>query len=314
MKGLVLKGTNNFFSIECEDGIIRNCAIKGKVLKESKGLYNPLAAGDFVNIEVDTHDENEGMIIDLIERKNKFLRQNQKTNSPQLLATNIDLLLCVSSCANPPFRPRFVDRILVQAEIQKIPVLIILNKQDLKIKDELKQRCKDWQRLGYEVIFVSATEKTGIDQIIQKISGKTIAVVGQSGVGKSSLLNAICPDLNLKTAEISDKYNRGTHTTTQGEFFRVQAKTEDGKLHSINIIDTPGIRSFFISGISADELALYFREMEELIVNCKFGLSCTHTHEKSCAVLEALENGKIIPDRYKSWKSIYDELKKLEEY
>ncbi len=309
MKGRVLKGTNNIFSIDCEDGLVRTCAIKGKILKKSKGLYNPLAAGDFVHIEVDTHDESEGMILDLIERKNKFLRENQKTNTPQLLAANIDLLLCVTSVANPPFRPRFVDRVLVQAEIQQIPVLIVLNKSDLEITDEVKTRCEDWRRLGYTVQFASAKNKTGIDEIIEKISEKTIAAVGQSGVGKSSLLNAISPELDLKTAEISNKHDRGTHTTTQGELFKITAETSDGKKHSINLIDTPGIRSFVVSGIDARDVAAYFPELEELIVQCKFGLSCTHTKEKGCKVNEALANGEILPDRYTSWKSIYDELK-----
>ena len=231
MKGLVLKGSNNIFYVECEDGKFRNCSIKGKVLKDSALYYNPLAAGDFVNLEPDTHSDDEGLITGLIERKNSFLRLNQKLNMPQLLAANIDLLVCVVSAANPPFRPRFVDRVLVQAEIQKIPVLIVINKCDLKISADVKERIEDWKRLGSKNLEVSAKEGRGMDNLIESLSAKTSALVGQSGVGKSTLLNFIAPDLNLKTSAISDKYDRGTHTTTQGEYFKIKALTSEGKEH-----------------------------------------------------------------------------------
>lgn len=308
MKGLVLKGSNNIFFVECEDGKLRNCSIKGKILKDSALYYNPLAAGDLVNIEPDTHSEDEGLVTGLAERKNSFLRLNQKLNMPQLLAANIDLLVCVASAANPPFRPRFVDRVLVQAEIQKIPVLIVLNKCDLKIADDVRDRMEDWKRLGYKTIEVSAKEGRGMDNLIETLSAKTSALVGQSGVGKSTLLNFIAPDLNLKTSAISDKYDRGTHTTTQGEYFKIRALTSKGKEHSINIIDTPGVRNFAIYGIEPEDTGLYFPEMEKLIGSCKFGLSCTHTHEPGCALLEALKKGDIHKDRYTSFELINKEL------
>ncbi|WP_024466311.1 ribosome small subunit-dependent GTPase A [Treponema pedis] len=302
MKGLILKGANNSFSVECEDGNIRACTIKGKILKDCEGYYNPIAAGDFVKIEPDVHSKNEGLILELEKRKNCFLRKNPKSDSPQLLASNIDLIICVSSAANPPFRPRFTDRILVQAGIQSIPVLIVINKCDLQIEADVVERINDWKRLGYEVLCVSAKTKENTDELIKKMSGLTSAVIGQSGVGKSSLLNSISPELNLKTSKVSDKYDRGTHTTTQGEFFKIKAKTLDGGVHMINIIDTPGVRNFFIWGIESEETALYFPEFEPLIGKCKFGLSCSHIKEPGCAVLEALKKGKIHKDRYASWK------------
>lgn len=311
MKGLILKGANNLFAVECEDKKIRSCQIKGKVLKECEGYYNPLAAGDIVNIEADSHDDNEGMIIDLVPRKNYFVRRNQKLNSPQLLAANIDLLLCIISSANPPFRPRFADRILVQAEHQNIPALIIVNKIDLGISENINERIDVWKKLGCNVLCVSVKENIGIDELKKKLSGYTSAVVGQSGVGKSSLLNSISPELNLKTASVSYKYDRGTHTTTQGELFKVNTFTDDGEKHSINIIDTPGIRHFSIWGISHENTILYFPELKDLIVKCKFGLSCSHTHEKDCAVLKALEKNKIHKDRYDSWLLLKQEIKEL---
>lgn len=308
MKGLILKGANNSFLVETEDNIVRTCTIKGKVLKDCKGYYNPLAAGDFVNIEINRHSKNEGVILDVIERKNCFLRKNPKSNSPQLLASNLDLLLCVTSTANPPFRPRFVDRILVQAAIQHINVLVVVNKCDIEINPNVYERVTDWQRLQYEICFVSAKNKTGLDSLIKRLSGLTVAVVGQSGVGKSSLLNSISPDLNLRTSEISVKYDRGTHTTTQGEFFKIKTQTSCGETHSFNIIDTPGIRNFLIWGIRKDETALYFPEMAPLIGKCKFGMSCTHTHENGCKILEKLECGEFFYDRYMTWKTIYEEM------
>lgn len=311
MKGLILKGANNLFAVECEDKKIRSCQIKGKVLKECEGYYNPLAAGDIVNIEADSHDDNEGMIIDLVPRKNYFVRRNQKLNSPQLLAANIDLLLCIISAANPPFRPRFADRILVQAEHQNIPALIIVNKIDLGISENINERIDVWKKLGCNVLCVSVKENIGIDELKKKLSGYTSAVVGQSGVGKSSLLNSISPELNLKTASVSYKYDRGTHTTTQGELFKVNTFTDDGEKHSINIIDTPGIRHFSIWGISHENTILYFPELKDLIVKCKFGLSCSHTHEKDCAVLKALEENEIHKDRYDSWLLLKQEIKEL---
>ena len=308
MRGLVLKGTNNFFSVDCEDGNIRICTIKGKILKGCEGYYNPIAAGDVVAVEPDTHSKNEGLILELRERKNCFLRKNPKSNTPQLLAANIDVLLCISSTANPPFRPRFVDRILIQAAIQKIPVLVVINKCDLNIAAAVSDRINDWKRLGYEIFHISAKTKENIEKLVKRISGLTVAVIGQSGVGKSSLLNSVSPELHLKTSSISDKYDRGTHTTTQGELFKIKTRTYDGKMHSIHIIDTPGVRNFFIWGIEAKDTALYFPELENVIGTCKFGLSCSHTKEPGCAVLEALKRGDIHQDRYTSWRLIREEL------
>lgn len=306
MKGLILNGTNNFFNVEGEDGIVRHCSIKGKILKNAEGYYNPLAPGDFVVIE--PQEGNGGRILGLLDRKNRFVRRNTKLNSPQLLAANIDLLLCITTPKNPPFRPRFVDRVLVQADFEKIPVLIVVNKTDLKAYSGISERIENWRKIGYEAVEVSAKTKDGIDSLIKRIGGLTVVAAGQSGVGKSSLINAIAPELNLKTAEISYKYDRGSHTTTQGNFFKITAKTSAGEEHKIGIIDTPGIRSFCVWGIGAGEVQFYFRELKPLAGKCKFALSCTHKKEKGCKVLEALEKGGIIRDRYESWLSIKEEI------
>lgn len=308
MQGLVLSGANNFFAVRTPEGNVVRCSIKGKKLKESRGYYNPLAPGDTVDIEYDTLHPDQGQITALVPRRNGFIRWNQKTRSPQLLAANIDLLLCVTTPANPPFRPRFTDRTLVQAAAEGIPALIIVNKIDLSIPESVRERIRDWQRIGIQVCEVSAKTGEGLEPLARLLSGKTCAVTGQSGVGKSSLLNSLDPSLALKTADISFKYDRGIHTTTQGIFLPMTFTAHDGTQLSFNIIDTPGIRHFALWGIKPEEIIFYFPEMEKAAIQCAFGLSCSHIHEHGCRILEELSAGHIHPDRYESWRSMHDEL------
>ena len=308
MQGLVLSGANNFFAVRTPEGSIVRCSIKGKKLKESRGYYNPLAPGDTVDIEYDTIHPDQGQITALVPRRNGFIRWNQKTRSPQLLAANIDLLLCVTTPANPPFRPRFTDRTLVQASAEGIPALIIVNKIDLGIPESVRERIRDWQRIGVQVCEVSAKTGEGLEALARLLSGKTCAVTGQSGVGKSSLLNSLDPSLTLKTADISFKYDRGIHTTTQGVFLPMTFTAQDGTRLPFNIIDTPGIRHFALWGIKPEEVIFYFPEMETAAIQCAFGLSCSHIHERGCRILEELDTGNIHPDRYESWRSMHDEL------
>ncbi len=308
MQGLVLSGANNFFAVRTPKGNVVRCSIKGKKLKEIRGYYNPLAPGDTVDIEYDTLHPDQGQITALIPRRNGFIRWNQKTRSPQLLAANIDLLLCVTTPANPPFRPRFTDRTLVQAAAESIPALIIVNKIDLGISEPVRERIGDWQRIGIQVCEVSAKTGEGLESLARLLSGKTCAVTGQSGVGKSSLLNSLDPSLALKTADISFKYDRGIHTTTQGIFLPMTFTAHDGTQLSFNIIDTPGIRHFALWGIKPEEIIFYFPEMEKAAIQCAFGLSCSHIHERGCRILEELSAGHIHPDRYESWRSMHDEL------
>lgn len=307
MQGLVVSGTNNFFAVRTPSGSIVRCSIKGKKLKESRGYYNPLAPGDAVAIEYDTAHPEQGQITALIPRRNSFIRWNQKARSPQLLAANIDLLVCVTTPANPPFRPRFIDRTLVQAAAQGISVLIVLNKADLGIPEAVHDRLHDWQRIGVPLCTVSAKTGEGLETLAQLLVGKTCALTGQSGVGKSSLLNSLDPRLVLKTAPISCKYDRGIHTTTQGVFLPMTFTGKNGIPILFNCIDTPGIRHFTLWNIKPEEIIFYFPEMADLISQCAFGLSCSHLHEKGCRVLEALHAGRIHPDRYESWRTMREE-------
>ena len=308
MKGLVLHGTNNFFTVQTEQGTTLRCSIKGKKLKEAAGAYNPLAPGDLVAIEQDPIQSGQGQILSLLERKNRFVRWNQKNASIQLLAANIDLVMCITSPANPPFRPRFIDRVLLQAHIEHIPAVIVVNKCDLKLSDSVRNRIEDWRRIGYTVYEVSSYTGQGIRELLSAVAGNVCMLTGQSGVGKSSMLNAFYPPLALKTARISYKYNRGTHTTTQGVFLSIPHTDTKGEKHTVHMIDTPGIRHFAVCGVRPDEVLYYFPEMEDAASQCRFGLSCSHEHEQGCKILEKVAAGLIHPDRYASWQLIKEEL------
>lgn len=317
MQGTVLAGTNNYFEVECDDGITRTCSIKGKVLKQDKEYYNPLAPGDVVLIDADEIDEKKGQIVSLVPRKNEFVRWNVKGRCPQLLASNVDYMILVTTPDEPPFRPRFIDRALAQAEFLGLNPVIVCNKYDLmeELDDsavDVENRLQIWEGLGYKVMRVSARTGEGVPEFAFLLDGKLSAFVGQSGVGKSSLVNVMDDSCVLKTGSLSKKYGRGNHTTTKGTLNRIELNTSltggiKGRIASI--IDTPGIRRFMLDGIEADDLALYFREFNPLLGKCSFGMSCTHTHEAGCKILEAVHSGVITEERYDSWFRIRNQIK-----
>ncbi|WP_027728915.1 ribosome small subunit-dependent GTPase A [Treponema sp. C6A8] len=322
MQGTVQAGTNNTFTVECDDDITRQCTIKGKVLKSDRQFYNPLAPGDVVEVEPDPINEEKGQVLSLLPRKNTFLRWNVKGRCPQLLASNLDYLILVTTPDEPPFRPRFIDRALAQAEHQGITPVIVCNKYDLAENmqnddrqaefEEIDRRLSIWADLGYKVLRLSAKTGEGMTEFAELLENHTSAFVGQSGVGKSSLINVMDSTCVLKTGSLSKKYGRGSHTTTKGTLIHLslnESLMEGVQGRKAHIIDTPGIRRFVLDDIEAGDLALYFREFEPFIGKCKFGLGCSHLTEPECAVIQAVRDGKITSERYDSWQRISNEIR-----
>jgi ribosome biogenesis GTPase len=300
MQGLVIRGSRNIFTLGTEEGETK-CRIKGKVLKGVEGYYNPLAPGDLV-------EAKGGLIIALEKRGNAFARFNQKGRAPQLLAANVDLVLCVTTPLSPPFRPRFLDRVLLEADFAGIPAALVCNKYDLAGREiDAEERLEDFRRIGYPVFRLSALTGEGIGEFRSFIAGKFSVLVGQSGVGKSSLVKALIPDLEIRTGKVNEKYDRGNHTTTQSVLLEVPGLS-GASGSPTRIADTPGIRRFAPERIPPQDVILYMREFAPLVGKCSFGLSCSHETEPGCKIMEAVHAGVIHEDRYESFLRIRDEM------
>ncbi|MCL2215102.1 MAG: ribosome small subunit-dependent GTPase A [Treponema sp.] len=308
LKGLVIRSSRNIITARINGAQELECRIKGKVLKTDNDIYNPVAPGDIVIIERQKNSKS-AMIISVEERRNCFSRFNQKGKTSQLLAANIDLVLCGCSPCSPPFRPRFLDRVLLQAEIAGIEAAVICNKIDLYDGDpDTDERLEEYSRIGYKLIRVSVKTGEGIEKLRREITGKTCVLTGQSGVGKSSIINALSPELYIKEGQINDKYDRGVHTTTMSVMFELKDASQDESSPKTRIIDTPGVRRFIPDGISAQDVITYMREFSQLSGKCSFGLSCSHRVERGCKILEAVSAGIIHEDRYESFLRITDDI------
>lgn len=313
MNALVLDAGKHVFTVECDDGFIRKSVIKGKVLKSARGYYNPLCPGDVVSLDDSSLDEDKALITALIPRKNEVVRWNIKKRLPQVLASNLDYLLIVTTPREPVFAARFTDKALAQAEYQNIEPVIICNKYDLEKSEEVLSRLDIWERIGYRVLRVSARTGEGLEDLAALIEGKTCALAGKSGVGKSSLINVLDNSVVLKTGSLSKKYGKGTHTTSRGSLIRLElneALVGGRRDATAAIIDTPGVKTFQLYGIKAEDLALYYKEFSPFIGKCAFGMSCSHLREEGCAVLAAVKRGEISRERYESFRASREELKR----
>ena len=301
LTGRVAFGANNIFTVRV-DRHSYQCRLKGKILRQEENAYNPLAPGDVVHFETDTHTADEGLILKREERRNSLVRWNRKRRALQTVAANLDLLVVVASAKNPPFRPRFIDRVLIAAD--EIPSLIVLNKVDLGYDDAIRERMEHFRATGYDILETSVESGEGLERLSAKIDGQLTAFFGQSGVGKSSLLNVLFPGIKLQVGEISQKYDRGRHTTKNARLYEYD--------HNY-FIDTPGIRQIELGIENPDNLDAYFRDFLPFISACEFQ-PCSHLHEPGCAVRRAVEAGKVHPDRYESYARIYYELEERAEY
>lgn len=296
MQGTVLCGINNFFTV-LSDGIRYECRLKGKILTMEEQEYNPLAAGDEVEFQIISQQPPKGLICARLPRHNAFVRFNKKLAKPQTLAANFDILAAVTSVDEPPFRPRFLDRVFVSAP-ENCESWIIVNKTDLELTQETKRRLKGFEEIGVRLFWISVKEKRGLEELTMALEDKRTLFVGQSGVGKSSLLNALRPDASQRVAAISEKYKRGCHTTNFSLLFPQQNSLPE-------LIDSPGIREIEVYGVELGDLHFHFPEFSRF----ECGLSgCRHLTEPRCGVLKALEDGNLDEDRYFSYVNIYEQL------
>ncbi len=263
---------------------------------------NPIAVGDWVAFHEDKKGEaDEGVIHEIQERKNYILRKSTNlSKQTHIIAANVDCLFLVITIANPPTSFGFVDRFLVMAEAYKVPVHILINKVDLHPDEhpELLEWKDLYEKVGYPVTLCSAETGQGLEMVAQAMEHKVSAFSGHSGVGKSSLLQQLAPDMDIKIGDTSTVHLKGKHTTTFAEMFDV----DDNK----RIIDTPGIKGFGITRLEKDEISLYFKEMKALLEDCRF-YNCKHINEPKCAVKAAVENGEIAATRYESYLNMMED-------
>ncbi|MBR2492926.1 MAG: ribosome small subunit-dependent GTPase A [Paludibacteraceae bacterium] len=291
-RGLVIKNTGSLFLVELEDGSIVETNLRGRFRLKGIRSTNPVVVGDVVEVE-------EESIVEIEPRKNYIIRKSSNlSKESHILASNIDQVFLVVTIKKPETPFEFIDRFLLTANAYHIPVVIVLNKVDILDDDEmvLADAIKGLyqQNLGYKVIFSSVLTGEGVEEVRLMLKDKLSLFSGNSGVGKSSLLNALDPSLDLKVGDVSRQHQTGMHTTTYSEVFSIA----DGK-----VIDSPGIKGFGIIDMEASDISKFFPDIAHYARNCRFD-DCKHINEPNCAVLEALEQQKIAVSRYNSYKSI----------
>ena len=302
MKGTVYKSTGSWYQVKAENGEFYDCRIKGKFRIKGIKSTNPVAVGDQVEIDLEEiSGQTQGVIKKIKDRDNYIIRRSVNlSKQTHIIAANIDQVFLMVTLNNPPTFTTFIDRFLVTAEAYHVKAVLLFNKIDTYNEDELleiKFLAKLYRDIGYECIGISAKSGKNVDKVKEMMLGKTSMFSGHSGTGKSTLINALEPSLNLKTLEISEQHKQGQHTTTFAEMFDLS--------FDARIIDTPGIKGFGVVDIDKEELGNYFPEFFELKQDCKFH-NCLHLNEPKCAVKDALEEGEIPWSRYKSYLQIIE--------
>ena len=296
MKGLVIKNTGSWYTVRMDDGQLLDCKVKGNFRLKGIRTTNPVAVGDRVEVN------GEGWIIEIADRRNYIIRKSiNLSKQSHILAANVDQAFLVVTISKPETSTTFIDRFLASAEAYSVPVVLVFNKTDLLDADELRYQqmmVTLYETVGYECRQISASRGDGVEELRQILNGKVTLLSGNSGVGKSTLINRLVPHANLRTSEISDAHNTGMHTTTFSEMIPIDP--------SGYLIDTPGIKGFGTFDMEPEEITGYFKDIFRFSKDCRFS-NCTHTHEPGCAVLEALENHYIAESRYQSYLSMLDD-------
>ena len=300
MKGLVIKNTGSWYSVKTDIGKVVECKIKGNFRLKGIRSTNPVAVGD--NVEIALNSEGTAFITHIEERRNYIIRKSQNlSKQSHILAANVDQAFLIVTVNYPQTSTTFIDRFLASAEAYSVPVVLVFNKCDILSDDERhyqQSMIHLYETIGYECREVSAATGEGVNGLHELLKGKITLLSGNSGVGKSTLINKILPEANLRTAEISDAHNTGMHTTTLSEMLELP---EGGY-----IIDTPGIKGFGTFNMEPEELTSYFPEIFHFSKGCKFS-NCTHTHEPGCAVLKAIDDHFIAQSRYQSYLNMLED-------
>ncbi len=300
-KGIVYRSTGIWHLVK-SGNYFYNCRIKGKLRLENSKSTSPVAVGDNVSFILEIKNNNQGIIIEVKKRRNHIIRKSVKLSKQvQIIASNIDQIFLIVTLNYPITFTQFIDRILVTAEAYKIPLNLVFNKMDLyssSEKNEIEILKKTYELIGYKCLKISALDIVSVKKVSSLMNKKVNMIIGHSGVGKSTLINSISPNLSIKTSEISNLYKQGQHTTTYSEMFDLN--------NDIKIIDTPGIKGFGLVDMNSNDIGDYFPEFLKLKENCKYN-NCLHLNEPNCEVLNALKNKKISDSRYKSYLNLIDE-------
>ena len=300
MKGLVIKNTGSWYTVRTDDGNIVESKIKGNFRLKGIRSTNPVAVGD--RVEIIRNQEGTAFINAIEDRRNYIIRKSQNlSKQSHILAANVDQAFLVVTVNYPQTSTTFIDRFLASAEAYSVPVTLVFNKTDL-LSDE-ERHFQDmmmtlYDTVGYRCIAISAANGDGVDELLPLLHDRITLLSGNSGVGKSTLINRILPGVNLRTAEISDSHNTGMHTTTFSEMLQLP--------NGGYLIDTPGIKGFGTFNMEPEEISSYFKEIFRFSKDCRFN-NCTHTHEPGCAVLKAVEDHYIAASRYQSYLSMLND-------
>lgn len=299
-QGTVVRSSGSVYGVRTAAGTLIDCRVKGNFRLKGIRSTNPVAVGDHVRFDI--REDGTAYIVDILERRNYIVRKaSNLSKQSHILAANLDQCFLVVTISHPVTATTFIDRFLATAEAYRVPVVLVFNKTDLyndEEREELEYLTALYENIGYRCMHTSVVGGIGVEELKEAMRGKVSLLAGNSGVGKSSLVNAVAPEVATKVGEISKTHDTGMHTTTYTEMFEFMPGSY--------IVDTPGVKGFGTFDMEIEEISHYFVEFFELSKECRYG-NCTHTHEPGCAVLEALERGELAPSRYQSYLSMLED-------